>query len=139
MIKLHQFHSCWGIPNASSFCMKLETYLRMTKLPSLLRNYIANSVRKSTRAALHRQGIGRHSSEEIYQMGIKDLTALTTLLADNKFMLGDQPSSIDAAVYALLVNLMQVPTLSPINEFAKSQQNFIEYCTQMKSLYYQSA
>lgn len=33
MIKLFQFPTHWGIPNVSMFCMKLETYLRMTKLP----------------------------------------------------------------------------------------------------------
>jgi len=28
MIKLHQFKPFWGMPNASPFCMKAETYLR---------------------------------------------------------------------------------------------------------------
>ncbi len=30
MIKVHQFEPAFGLPNASPFCMKLETYLRMT-------------------------------------------------------------------------------------------------------------
>ncbi len=33
MITLYQYHRIWGLPNASPFCMKAETYLRMTKLP----------------------------------------------------------------------------------------------------------
>jgi glutathione S-transferase len=33
MIQLFQFESAFGLPNASPFCMKLETYLRMTALP----------------------------------------------------------------------------------------------------------
>lgn len=33
MIKLYQFTPAFGLPNASSFCMKLETYLRMTEIP----------------------------------------------------------------------------------------------------------
>jgi glutathione S-transferase len=33
MLKLHQFAPAFGLPNASSFCLKLETYLRMTDLP----------------------------------------------------------------------------------------------------------
>ena len=33
MIVLHQFKSFFGLPNASPFCMKLETYLRMAGLP----------------------------------------------------------------------------------------------------------
>ncbi len=33
MIKLYQFAPAFGLPNASPFCMKVETYLRMTGLP----------------------------------------------------------------------------------------------------------
>jgi hypothetical protein len=32
-IVLHQFYRSFGLPNASPFCMKLETYLRMAELP----------------------------------------------------------------------------------------------------------
>lgn len=33
MITLYQFAPDWGLPNTSSFCLKLETYLRMAQLP----------------------------------------------------------------------------------------------------------
>ncbi len=33
MIKLYQYEPAFGLPNASPFCMKLETYLRMVQLP----------------------------------------------------------------------------------------------------------
>lgn len=33
MIVLHQFARTWGIPNLSQFCVKIETYLRIAKLP----------------------------------------------------------------------------------------------------------
>lgn len=32
MLTLYQFEPAWGLPNASPFCMKLETYFRMTGL-----------------------------------------------------------------------------------------------------------
>jgi len=32
MIKLYQFSPAFGLPNASPFCMKLETWLRMAGL-----------------------------------------------------------------------------------------------------------
>lgn len=33
MIVLHQFPRSWGIPNLSQFCVKVETFLRLAKLP----------------------------------------------------------------------------------------------------------
>ncbi|KTC68291.1 hypothetical protein Lbir_2893 [Legionella birminghamensis] len=33
MITLYQFPEMWGLPNVSPFCLKVETYLRMTELP----------------------------------------------------------------------------------------------------------
>lgn len=33
MIELHQFRPFWGLPNASPFCMKAETYLRYRRIP----------------------------------------------------------------------------------------------------------
>lgn len=38
MIKVFQFAPAFGLPNASPFCMKLETYLRMAGLPYKLIN-----------------------------------------------------------------------------------------------------
>lgn len=37
MIILYQFPSIWNLPNASPFCLKLETYLRMVDLPYEIR------------------------------------------------------------------------------------------------------
>ncbi|MGH8548397.1 MAG: hypothetical protein ACRERU_07320 [Methylococcales bacterium] len=33
MIKLYQFARIPNVPNQSQFCSKVETYLRLTKLP----------------------------------------------------------------------------------------------------------
>ncbi|OCH96733.1 hypothetical protein A8135_06120 [Legionella jamestowniensis] len=37
MITLYQFNGIWGLPNASPFCLKLETYLRMAEMPYEIR------------------------------------------------------------------------------------------------------
>jgi glutathione S-transferase len=36
MIKIHQFEPAFGLPNASPFCMKLETFMRMAGIPFAL-------------------------------------------------------------------------------------------------------
>lgn len=231
MIKLYQYHAVWGLPNASPFCMKLETYLRMTKLPfeivpvidprkgpkgklpclsdegekmadsgfiidylqqkygdkldnhltsaqkahclalrrlieehlywvlvysrwidnryweitkksffdhlkGPLRYIIPTLVRKKTRRDLYNQGVGRHTPLEIYQLGIADLGALSTVLDQQNFFMGDQPSSIDACAYAFLANILQSPIPSPLQDYAKSQTQFINYCARMKEKFY---
>ncbi|WED42104.1 glutathione S-transferase family protein [Legionella cardiaca] len=37
MIILYQFPGVWGLPNASPFCLKIETYLRMAEIPYEIR------------------------------------------------------------------------------------------------------
>ena len=40
MIVLYQFPPAWDLPNISPFCMKVETYLRMVKVPFRLENVL---------------------------------------------------------------------------------------------------
>lgn len=52
MIKLYQFSPIpiWNLPNASVFCLKLETYLRMANLP--YENVYVNDPRKAPKGKL---------------------------------------------------------------------------------------
>lgn len=231
MIQLYQFHPLWNLPNVSPFCMKLETYLRMTKIPHevicandprkapkgkfpyivdngkkiadsgliidylkqtygdsldvhltpiqkalaiaiermleehaywtivytrwvvpagweitekdffgrmpfLLRLFVPNMVRKMMIKDLRAQGVGRHTPDEIYQLGKADVKALAELLGDQKFFFGEQPTSIDACVYAFAANSVQTPIRSPIQDYARSQPNLIAYCTRMHDMFY---
>lgn len=231
MIKLFQFPACWNLPNPSPFCMKLETYLRMThlpfesvyvsdprkspsgklpyiiddgkkvtdtsliidylkqkygdtldadlnkeqkaqalalqrlieehlywvivysrwidsmnwfsvkklffsKLPGVFRNIIANSIRKKIMRDLVGQGLGRLSLDEIYQTGVKDLAAMNILLGDKPYFMGDKPTSIDACGYGFLASIIVPPVPSPIQEYAKSQQNIVDYYARIKEKFY---
>lgn len=231
MIKLYQFPPQWSLPNPSPFCMKLETYLRMAKLPfesvyvinptkgpkkklptindegkilgdsGLIINYLQEKygdpldshlsseqkaqalavqrlleehlywimvysrwiderywpitrdtffshlkqplrailpiiLQKKIRADLYKQGIGRHSTAEIYQLGIEDLSVLSTFLKSSAFLLGDEPTSIDASAYAFLANILEVPIASPLHDYAKTQPQLIAYCERMKQRFY---
>ena len=234
MIKLYQFAPAFGLPNMSPFCMKVETYLRMTglayecprnadifkspkgKMPYIedgnhggkivadstfivdylkaaygdkldanlsarqralglviqrtfeeslywpvvysrwiedagfavvneaafaklkfpMRQIIPVMARRGLRKQLHGQGTGRHSREEIYAIGCRDVTALAELLGEQAFFLGDEPSSIDATGYAFLANLLWVPIDLPIRAHAKSFANLEAYCQRMKARYY---
>jgi len=231
MIKLYQFAPAFGLPNASPFCMKMETYLRMAGLPyeavnsgdvmkapkrklpyiddggtvvadtSCIVDYLkgrygdpldatlspaerAVSVafqrlleenlywavvytrwvqadgwaltrraffgalplplrwivpplaRRGLLAEMRGQGMGRHSAQEIYAIGCRDVTAVADFLADKPYMLGEQPASLDATAYAFLANLLWAPVDSPVRRHAQGRPALETYCQRMKARYY---
>jgi glutathione S-transferase len=80
--------------------------------------------------------VGRHSKEEIYQLGKDDITAIATSLGQQKFFFGEQPSSIDAVLYGFLANIITPPINSPLKQHTMSYSNLVEHCERMKQKYY---
>ncbi len=231
MIKLYQFAPAFGLPNASPFCMKLETYLRMAGLPYELVNsgdvmkapkrklpyiddggtvvadtsfiieylkgkygdpldaalspperalatafqrlleenlywavvhtrwvqedgwaltkaaffgampiplrwVVPSLARRSLLSEMRGHGMGRHNAQEIHAIGCRDVTAVADFLADKPYMLGQQPSSLDATAYAFMANLLWAPVDSPIRRHAQGRPNLEAYCQRMKARYY---
>ncbi len=106
------------------------------KLKFPLRQLIPVFARRGLRKQLHAQGTGRHSRDEIYAIGCRDVTALSELLGDQPFYLGDEPASVDATAYSFLANLLWVPIDLPIRAHAQKLPNLEAYCQRMKARYY---
>ncbi|ABS61730.1 conserved hypothetical protein [Parvibaculum lavamentivorans DS-1] len=104
-------------------------------LPFPLSLIVPRMARKQMRAALHAQGIGRHSAEEIYELGAKDLAALATLLGDKPFFFGDIPTLADATVFAYLVNIAGPELPSPLKDAALRHDNLLRHMDRMGELY----
>lgn len=231
MIRLHQFRPAFGLPNASPFCMKVETYLRMAGLPyecprgadlrkspkgkmpyiedagrivadsSFIIDYLKATygdtldarltpveratalavqrlieenlywsvlytrwideagwavtrkaffdwmkpplkwivppiARRGLRRELHGHGMGRHTRDEIMTIGCRDLTAVADLLGDKPYLMGSEPTSLDATGYAFLANVLWIPLDSPLKSHAESRANLGAYCARMKARYF---
>ncbi|WP_041550157.1 glutathione S-transferase family protein [Chamaesiphon minutus] len=231
MIKLYQFAPAFGLPNASSFCLKLETYLRMVELPfesvygidmgkapkgkmpyivdgdktigdsnfiidylkqtygdrldahltpseraialamrrlieenlywaivhnrwiepanweitkqvffkdlpPIIKSIVPNLAQKDIRKKLECHGMGKHSSEEIYAIGIADLLALSDFLSDKQFFFGGKPTSLDASAYGILANILGSPFNSPLKERAQRLNNIVAYRDRIRDRYY---
>lgn len=105
-------------------------------LPAPLRAFIPRLARRSLAQQLHAQGIGRHLPEDIYAIGTADIAALSLLLGDRPYLLGAEPSSVDAAGYAFLANILDVPLDVPLRPAARSHVNLSAYCARMRARYY---
>ncbi len=51
------------------------------------------------------QGIGRYEPGEVYQRGIADLEAISSLLRDSPYLFGREPRSADAGLYGFIANI----------------------------------
>lgn len=106
------------------------------QLPPVLKQLIPELVRQSTRKNLKGHGMGRHNLSEVYTIGKKDITAIADFLADKPFMMGDQPTSIDASAYATVVNVLCDKLPSPLLDHARQFPNLAAYCQRMEARYY---
>ena len=52
MIKLYQYAPAFGLPSSSPFCMKLETYLRMTGLPFEIPRFDLGQIQKAPKGKM---------------------------------------------------------------------------------------
>ncbi|MFA5959262.1 MAG: glutathione S-transferase C-terminal domain-containing protein [Tatlockia sp.] len=231
MITLYQFPGLWGLPNASPFCMKVETYLRMAelpyeiklvrdpriapkgklpfiqieekkiadseiiidflkakygdlldknlskeqkafsvfldntlssyfywivvysrwqyepnwlhikadyfaKMPFLLKTFVPRIARKNTLKALYMQGTGRHSYDEVLEMGFKTINALADSLANKKYFHGNEPSTIDGTVFSFLASLAWTPYDDAFKTQLHRQSNLLGFCDRMWSAFY---
>ena len=85
---------------------------------------------------LHARGMGRHPEEVIIAQGKADLDALSELLGDGAYFLGDEPSSIDACVFGFLGASVYVAGDNPLYRHAASIDNLMRYCERMRARYF---
>lgn len=81
-------------------------------------------------------GMGRHSEEEIYQLGRRDLDALSDYLAEKRWFMGEQPTTLDASAFGMLANILWVPIESPLRDRLRSLANLTAFCDRVRERYY---
>lgn len=82
------------------------------------------------------QGIGRHNTHEIFHLGEIDLDAVSEFLADKPYFMGDQPTSLDASAFGILLNTIATPIESPAKDYGLSLENLPAYCERMMREFY---
>lgn len=106
------------------------------RLPFPLKVLLPTILHKKIWRDIQGHGMGRHSREEIYRIGQRDLQAVSDFLADKPFMMGEKPTSLDATVFGFLVNILDIPLASPLKEYGLKLKNLKPYCQRMREKYY---
>ena len=230
MLKLYQPPRAFGLPNPSAFCVKLETYLRMTDIPYETENgvpaeapkgkipwieddghvlgdstfiieylkkkhgdpldarltpheralghamkkvleeslyfvssyskwgeddgfniyaaelfsgmpedqfkSVSDAVRKNVLDKLHAQGIARHSSAEVYELGIQDVESFVELFGEGPYLFGAQPTSYDACAFGVIGNLKDGPFASPVRDAVRKNKKIADYIDRIRHEYF---
>jgi len=105
-------------------------------LPPVLRDVIAHRTRRKIQRQIYGHGTGRHQAEEIFALGKQDIDALSATLDDKKYFLGDQPTTLDASAFGLLINIIDCPIESPLKEYGLEKKNLIDYVDRIKHEFY---
>ncbi|MGR3678996.1 MAG: glutathione S-transferase family protein [Paracoccaceae bacterium] len=96
-------------------------------VPSLIRRPVSNGIRKSVLKGLGFQGTGRFSATERRDRIERDLRALSDLLKDRNFLLGDQISSADFSVAPVLLAMRETPARTELRDRVTSDPVFSAY------------
>jgi glutathione S-transferase len=105
-------------------------------VPAAVRPFVVAMVKRSVRKALHAQGTGRHSAEEILTLGKKALDAVANYLDEKPFFMGAEPKAIDATVFPFIAGILCPFFEAPLRTAAEQHANLQRYVGRMAARYY---
>lgn len=87
-------------------------------------------------ATLKAQGIARHAPDEIVELGDRSLNALSVLLGDKPYLMGERPVAVDATAFGSLAGIMTPFFESKLRRRAESYPNLVAYVARMMARYF---
>eukprot|EP00058_Branchiostoma_floridae_P005308 XP_002590796.1 hypothetical protein BRAFLDRAFT_218761 [Branchiostoma floridae] len=133
--KMVEENTCW--------CVKVTRYIdnfdklhELYELPWGLR-FLMRIYRRKTRQMAWSHGIGRHSKDEIESIIEKDLKAISTFLGTKPYLMGDEPTEVDAAMFGQLSGILWGFPDSYLHRIVTVDcPNLQAYCNRIKGRYW---
>jgi glutathione S-transferase len=113
-----------------------HTRARFESVPAIVRPLVSSMVRGRVKKLLWKQGVLRHSHEDIVESARSDWRAVLTVMSDGPFFFGDEPTGIDAIVFGALATSILTPIESPIRDFLRSQPALLAYADRMLARFF---
>jgi glutathione S-transferase len=105
-------------------------------VPEEMREKVMQEARERVRGNLWGHGIGRHSETEIVALGARSLGALSTLLGEKTYLMGDEPTGSDATVFGMLASVLTPHFETRLRDAALAHDNLPRYTARMMKRYY---
>ena len=101
------------------------------EIPEPMRSQVTAGVQAEIAANIRSVGVGRHSEAEVLGLGVRSLQALSALLGDQAFMMGDRPSGVDAVAFGMVASLLTPYFDAPLRQRALRFNNLTAYVDRM--------
>lgn len=102
-------------------------------IPWGIRQLVIKKARKTVAQAVHHQGIGRHTTDKVYQQGCDDISAIARQLGDNKYLMGNKVSYVDAITYGILASIIYPDLETPMRKHALTFENLTAYLLRIEA------
>jgi glutathione S-transferase len=106
------------------------------RVPAALRPFVRSLIRGKVLKRIKDQGMGRHSAQEIAELGIRDVDALAGILGDGPYLMGEHSCGADATVFAFVANLLTPVFDSDVRVAAERHVNLIAYAKRISERYF---
>ncbi len=97
---------------------------------------VADAARQRVREKLEHHGLGKHSHEEIAELGGRSLTALAALLGDKPYLMGEEMTGTDATAFAFAAASLTPFFTGELRKRAERHPNLIAYRDRMMAQFY---
>src|SRR5262245_52722120 len=107
-------------------------------IPAPVRPVVQTLVRRKVRKTLNLQGLGRHTQAEQDRLAIADVDALSALIGDKPYLMGETPCGADAAVFGFVASFLAPAFTTNVRAAAEKHQNLTDYRDRVLRQYFAS-
>jgi len=118
-------YSRWLDPHGAKHWKPM--FQELIGVPGTLIPIIMPLAQRLIRKSLHGHGLGRHTPDAMWKMGIADIQALAYWLGQREWGMGDKPSTIDACLAGHVGQIIRQPWNNPLKEQTVKHGNLVAH------------
>lgn len=96
-------------------------------VPMALRYTVISMIRSRVKRDLWGQGLGRHSQEEIVRIGNRGIDAISQVLGDKSYVMGQEATAVDAIAFPIAAGVLCETFDTELYSHARSKPNLVAY------------
>lgn len=105
-------------------------------LPSVMRHVVSRMLQRKLKRDLEGHGLGRHNEATIYEFACRDIEALADYLEDKPYLMGDEATTVDATLLAVLSGLLAPALAGTLQDKVMCYPHLVSYQARLGKRYF---